>query len=197
MPKAELIPDLAASDGAPLDVGHDRALANTLNHLIDAKTAKSFPLLAAGTDRALAGLSGGSNDVWATMFLYPCFLGSEHLPAGITRSLYVAPFFRSATGGVNAWVRVTLLDQTPTMRPGIAEGAPTAGAYGDPMLPGKFSRSSEWTTSSATWQTGTAVELSLGVKDIFFGVCYVLIEGAGAADCRGLGICREGPRVVT
>jgi hypothetical protein len=197
MPKAELIPDLAFGDGKPLDTGHDRALANVLNLAIDYKTAKSFPLLAAGTDRALAGLSGGDNTVWATMFLYPCFTGSEHLPAGITRSLYVAPLFRSATGGVNAWVRVTLLDQIPTMRPGIAEGAPTAGAYGDPMLPGRFSRSSEWTTSLNTWQTGAEVALSLGVKNIFFGVCYVLIEGAGAADCRGLGICREGPRVVT
>jgi hypothetical protein len=193
--KAELVPTISYGDGRPEDVGHSRAICNALDQYIDRKSAKNCGLMMAGTDRALAGLSGIGNTVWATLFVYPVFFGTEGLGTAISRPLTVSPFFRSATGGVDAWIRVTITDQLPTMFPAVAEGAPTAGAYGDPMMPGRFSQSTTWTTTSNTWQTGADYELNL-VKGTHFGVAYIIVEGAGAADCRGLSVCHEEPREV-
>ena len=185
---------LLAGDGRAQDCGTDANLASNANILIDYKTAHQGAFLS--SEFSSAGLTGQSNDTWLTLFAFPMFFGTEHLTSTVGRVLTVAPFFRSGTGGVSAWVRVTICRAKPMLSPSTDEGDPSGGPYGDPIFPSEFSRTTEWTTTSATWGEGAETTLDLSVKDLSFGYCWILVEGAGAADCRGLAKCIEGPRTV-
>jgi hypothetical protein len=185
--KAEFVPDMCFGDGRPLDVGHAQAIARTINAFIDRKSAHQSPYL----HNNVLGLYDESTAEWFTMFCGPVFMGTEHLSSSVTRSLPIAPFFRSRTGGT-AKLRVTILRSQPV-------------AVGVGFLPGEQYRSSvyndhyssaEYTTTSTTWQTGADSELTLDTKDIFFGFVWVLVEGQGPIECRGLGKLIEGPREV-
>jgi hypothetical protein len=65
------------------------------------------------------------------------------------------------------------------------------------VIAGKYSRSATYTTTSATWQQGADANLDLSVKEVFFGYVWLLIEGTGHVQTRGLAKCCEGPRTVT
>jgi len=186
---AELVPDMCYGDGRPWDVGHDQAIARFLNAFIDRKSAHQAPFL-----QATMGPVDTASTTWATFFFGPIFLGTEHLSATVTRSLTVAPWFRSSSAGNTGKVRVTIMDMPPAMafNPGNLPGE----CFRDSLIPGKVSRTAEYSTTSATWQQGADAALSLGVKDIFFGFVWVLVEGTGFVECRGLAKCVEGPRQV-
>lgn len=186
---AEFVPDLCFGDERPWDCGHDQAIARTLNQFIDAKSAHQAPYL----HNATLGLYDEATSAWFTMAFGPVFLGTEHLSTTITRVLTVAPFFRSGSGGT-AKLRITIMRSPPIAALGI--GFLPGEQYKDSVFTDAYSQSQEYTTTSTTWQTGADAELSLDTKDIFFGFVYVLIEGQGDIECRGLAKCVEGPREV-
>lgn len=186
----EFVPDMCYGDGRPYDVGHERAIARTLNNFIDYKSAHQAPALST----QVQGNWFEAGTQWVTMFFGPEFLGTEHLDSSVTRVLRVAPWLRSRTGAT-AKVRITIMASPPTGNDG--GGYLPGEQFSDPIVTDRFSRSSEWTTTSTTWAQGDTVELSLGVKDLFFGFVYILIEGYGYVECRGPALCSEGPRVVS
>jgi hypothetical protein len=178
--KAELIPTVLYADGRPRDVGTDRKLANLLNALIDAKTAHQSPWLVntghLGNDSAL--------------FLRPISFGTEHLSSTVTRSLTIAPWYRSDGTG-DATVTITLSRDFPTYPAGTEWENTTT----NPRFPGPYSQAT-WTTASTTWQTGADATLNLDVKDLELGFAFLVIEANGPAEIRGLAKCIEGARVV-
>lgn len=190
--KAEYVADICFGDGRGWDVGHDQSQIVTLNQYIDRKSAHQSPWLHNGS---VTSLIGQGNDVWKVLQMGLMFFGTEHLPSNITRMLTVQPWWRSSDGGP-AWLRATISRTIPQCPPSISEGAASGGDYGDPRYTGEHSMSTEWSTSSTTWQTGAAATLSLGVKDLHWGFVWVVIEGAGSAQCRGLAKCLEGVRTV-
>lgn len=189
--KAELVPTLAYGDGRAMDAGIDKTLAITANALIDYKSAHQVLTLSesAGTGAGFAGFDTTYH--WQILFLMPVFFGTEHLSATVTRLLTVAPQWKSA-GGTNSWLRITLSRQLPVAGPSLGFGT----AYWDPLFTGEFSQVTYGPVTSTTYQIGADATLSLGVKDLQFGFAWLVIEGAGDAECRGLAKCLEGPRVT-
>jgi hypothetical protein len=185
---AEFVPDMCYGDGRPWDVGHEQAIARTINQLIDYKTAHQTPCLSS----QVIGMYDEATVAWFTLFHGPIFVGTEHLSATVTRVMRVAPFYRSRTGGT-AKVRITLM-RSPPVAAGV--GFLPGEQYRDSVFNDHYSQSAEYSTTSTTWQTGAESELTLDTKDLFFGFVYVLIEGQGPVECRGLGQAIEGPRVV-
>lgn len=182
--KAEFVADLAYGDGKPLDVGTDAALAKTANAFIDYKSAHQSPFLWTST----MGPVDETSTEWATLFFGPVFLGSEYLSTTITRVLSVAPWFRSRTGAT-AKIRTTIVSVVPTHPP-----SDPGGQFDSALFADRFSQSFEWSTTSTTWQTGTTAELNLTAKDYLHGFCWLIVQGTGYVQCRGLAKCVEGPR---
>lgn len=181
---AEFIPALAYGDGKPQDVAMDRALAATLNGYIDYKSAHQAPCLASG--QQLFGVFAE----WRISYIGPISTGTEHLSTAITRKLIVAPRFHS-TDGTEISVRVTLSRSLPVAAPGGTSSSSEGARFVD-----HYSQAT-WTTTSTTQALGDDAELSLGVKDLHFGIAFLTIEvNSSKARCPGLGKCIEGPRVV-
>lgn len=191
----ELVPDLCYGDAKPYDVGHERAIANALNVLIDYKTAHQSPFL--WNDVETLSLPANSSLGTVTFFFGPVFLGLENLGATVTRSLTVAPHFRSIAGG-DAYIRVTLSRMIPQHGPSKDSSTPIldCGPYGDPAFGDYASQTSEWSTTSTTWATGSDKTLDVAVKDLYYGYAWLTIEGSGDVECRGLGKCILGPRTT-
>jgi hypothetical protein len=122
----------------------------------------------------------------------PVFVGTEHLSATVTRSLAVAPRFRSGGGGA-AKLRITIMRSPPV---GAGVGFLPGEQYRNSVYNDHYSQSAEYTTLSTTWQIGADANLSLDTKDIWFGFVWILIEGQGDVECTGLSKCLEGPRVT-
>lgn len=187
---AENIPDAAYGDGVPWDVATDRAIANTVNAFIDYKSAHQAPFL----QTSAMGPVDTASTAWANFYCFQWFLGTEHLNSSLTRYAYAAPWFRSSTGGT-AEVRVILTRTLPVKS--AAEGFLPGETFRDPILNDAFVISDAWSTTSTTWGKGAAKALDIGAtKDIFFGFVYVLVQGRGPVECRGLAEFYEGPRVV-
>jgi hypothetical protein len=174
-----------------MDVGVDRVLAITANQLLDYKTAHQSITLSnvAGQSAGFAG--SGVDDDWQILFMTPIFLGQEHLTASVTRALTVAPLWRSATGS-NAWLRITLSRQLPVAGPGeVYFGT----SWWNPVFAGEFSQVQYGPVTSTTYQIGADAALSLGVKNLGIGYAWLVVEGAGDAQCKnGVIKCLEGPR---
>jgi hypothetical protein len=184
MPKTELIPDIATGDGKPLDVGHDRALAVGLNNFHDHRSAISNPSLwREYTDDT----SSGTTEYY-TLWAGIIFLGLEHYGTAFTRSITLAPFFRSHDGASGS-IRATLVRTLPTVGPGAAAGLITPPLFADAFA------QAEWTTTSTTYATGSDATLSCGVKDLFFGFSYLVVDKKGSAQIRGFSKFRHGARV--
>jgi hypothetical protein len=69
-------------------------------------------------------------------------------------------------------------------------------AFMNPRYSGEVDRSATVTTTSTTWATTTDLTVSIDVKDLEWGTAWLIIELSGAAECRGVAKCIEGPRVV-
>ena len=186
---AELVPNLCYGDGRPWDVGHDQAIARSINQYIDHKSAHQSPYL----HNATLLLYDEITVAWFTMAFGPIFVGTEHLSSTVTRTLTVAPWFRSQNGNA-AKLRITIM-RSPPVAAGI--GFLPGEQYRNSVYNDHFSQSAEYSTSSTTWQMGADANLSLNTKDIFFGFVWVLIEGQGDIESRGLAKCIEGPRTVS
>lgn len=178
--KGELIPTILYADGRPRDVGTDRALANALNVYIDRKSAHQSPIF----------WSNAYSIDNADFRAIPLFFGTEHLSSSVERFVTIAPFMRSATGGVDVTLTFTLTDSWPSY--------PPAKSSGGPSFNGKYAQAS-WTTSSNTWAMGADQTLSLGVKDADLGFAFLIISSTittAEAQCYGFK-CIEGVRVVS
>lgn len=185
---AEYTPTISYGDGRPYDVGHETAIARFINQYVDHKSAHQSPYL----HNATLALYDEATDAWFTMAFGPIFLGTEHLSSTVTRTLTVAPFFRSQNGNA-AKLRITIMRSPPV---GANIGFLPGEQYRNSVFNDHYSQSAEYSTSSTTWQTGADAVLSLDVKDIWFGFVWILIEGKNDIECRGLAKCIEGPRVI-
>lgn len=192
--KAEFVAELTYGDGKPLDVGSDAALGHTVNAFIDYASGHQQPILVKEGNGAQAGTvgAGGMDVVATTLFVIPIHFGFDHLTTSVTRDVTVALWYR-ASGLGTAEVRATLSRTLPTSKP-CADGDFTAGYFGSPVYPAESSQSETWSTTSTTWQQTSDVTLSIAVKDLSWGMAYLIIEGSGDTQCRGVAKLVEGPR---
>ena len=185
--RPELIPTLAWGDGKGMDVGIDRQLAINANAYIDYKSAHQCVTLTVGT----AGLlSPGAVD-WQILQMTPIFLGTEHLSAAVTRSLTVAAQWRAGTA-VNSYLRITLSRSLP----GVGPSQGFASAWANPVHAGEFSQVTYGPITSTTYQITADTVLSLGVKGLHNGLAWLILEGSGDAETKGIVKCLEGPRIA-
>lgn len=187
---------MTAGDGRPQDVAIDRIQAHNANALIDFKTAHQGPFL--WSIPAQAGFAGAvPAGGWKTIFIAPVFVGLEHPTVTIRRYLTIAPMWRSASLGILSWLRVTIARIKPQVAPADTDSSDGFGTpYTDAVFTGEFSQSTTWSTSSNTWTIESDVDLNLSVADLNYGFVWLVIEGAGDAECAGLTKCIESARVV-
>jgi hypothetical protein len=187
--KGEFVPNSRFGDGVSMDVGTDYALAATSNAYHDYKSAHQAPGLWSEAKIPVDG--DGSGSTWLTRMMGPIFLGTEQLTTTVSRVLTVAPFYRCSVGASTGSIRVTLSRMIPVESPGE-----NLGVLGSSRFTDHFTQAT-WTTSSTTFATGEDQELSIAVKDLFFGFAWITIETSGYGQTRGLAKCHEGPRVVS
>lgn len=193
LPRPELLSTSLYGDGKPQDVGTDKMLANNLDLFIDAKSCAQSPMLVAGSEIASLSLGGSDFDDGSGMlFMFPIFTGLEQPSSPISRVLTVAPWFRSSDGQA-AYVRISITSELPTVPPASDENTAVAGYYGNPRFTG--SSSTIWSTTSTTWTKGDDYDLPMIQKNDI-GCCWIIIEGSGAVECRGLAKCRESARRI-
>lgn len=184
--KAELVADLTWGDGKALDVGTDAALARSINAFIDYKSAHQAPLLWNEYADPIGTPSYGS---YIVAFVGLAFLGLSHNNSSVTRSVTVAPWFRSNTNLSAGYLRITISDSPPISDPSVGGLVSTATC----SFVGNFAQA-EWSTTSSTWQTGSDKTLSLGVKNLQFGYVWVTFETKGTGQTKGFAKFIEGPR---
>lgn len=172
----ELPPNIVYADGTSKDVGHDRAIAALINNLMDYKTAIQCPQM---TLNVMSG--SGVSGTYKLVYAGPIQLSRIAYGLSNRRSLEVAPFFRSSDG-TSASVRITLA-RTP----------PVDSDLNDVTRPQYYSETT-FTTTSTTWQTPTAQQLTL-LFGTNFGLAWIWIECTAKAETRGLALCHEGRRL--
>jgi len=186
--QGEYLPNICYGDGRPYDPAHDDGLINTINAYQDRKSAHQSPFL---WNTVATAQDIDTN----TLFAGPIFLGMDLLSGVVSRTLTVAPFFRSETGA-SASVRVTLSRVKPQTLIASTSAFPGLNSFKDPAYKDAYSQTAWWTTTSTTWQTGSDATLTVDVKDSATGIVWLVIEGKGKAECRGLAKCIEGIRTV-
>lgn len=185
--RAEYVATLAYGDGRPWDPAFDAAMIRTSNCFGDRGSAHQNPVL-----NDVGG--GDGTSTWRAVFASVVFFGFEMTGETVTRSLTVAPFFRSSTG-VESSVRVTLCRAVP-MRPADGSVDQVSTVYRDSVFGPHSSQTTEWSTTSTTWAVGEDKTLSIAVQDLHFGTCWLVIEANEDAEVRGLSKCLEGIREV-
>jgi hypothetical protein len=191
--KAELVADLTWGDGKPLDVGTDAALAKTVNAYMDYKSALQCPMLWRDTNAIGAG--GDFTTSVAPGHAALLHFGTDNLSGTIARTLTVALWLRSSSGA-DAHARVVLSRNRPLGDPAAESELFTGLSFMNPRYTGEVDRSETFTMTSTTWQTTDDLTVSIDVKDLEWGTAWLIIELSGAAECRGVAKCLEGPRVV-
>lgn len=169
----ELIPDVSYGDGKALDVGHEAALAQLANNLVDYRTAhhsaalNNFEMVSAasGTYRLLA--------------FYPVFLTAE-VQGSVSRSLAVAPFLRSD----GLFVR--------SVRISLCNAPPSEDNIDDVERPAGYSEA-VFSTLSPGYITPAAQFLDERAKAAN-GIGWIWIEGTIGVHTYGLMRCDQGPR---
>jgi len=182
---AEFIANLSFGDGKSHDVGHEAALLRSINALYDYKTAHQYSILWTEVN------SNPGTNTWESRYLGLLYFGQEELSLAVYRYVTLAPFLafdNSNTGGATFGdVRITICRDLP---PGTF-GA-TWSTVMTPTFAENYSQNS-WTTSSTTYATGTPATFAVNVKDLTWGLAFVIIECRNAF-CRGLAKGIEGPR---
>lgn len=175
--EVELVPDLVFADGAPRDVGHERALMRQVENLIDYKLAVHAPFLfnSVITQTAYAGMTLAA--------YFPIFLSFERLSVSVFRYLSVAPFFRSGTGA------------SVVLRVSILQGPPSSATINGVTLPDP-KHYVDFVTASTTWQTPTPKDLMESIKHPFDGTAWIAIQLSQNCETRGLARLVEGARQV-
>jgi hypothetical protein len=181
----EFLPDLSFGDGRSLDVGHETALDNAINNLIDHKTAHHAMFMWTELPTAGSGLNQ-----WRSLFFGRIYLGQEMLGNSVYRYMTLAPWFwlDNSAGATSADVRVTISRDMPTHPIGVSSSD-------DGLSFSEFYSQATWSTSSTTPAMGAEQTLEVRVKDIFWGMAYILVEKRNAF-CRGLIKAREGERFL-
>lgn len=172
---AELPPNSMYGDGAGLAVGLDDALANLARLLADYKVAHSSPFL---SNDVMTGT--GATGTWKLVDATPIYLHGAYPTQQVYRNVAVAPWFRSSDGA-SASVRVTLARYMP--------GSDTV----HDIERGAVYAEATFTTTSTSWTTATAANLSAKIVD-FEGFAFLLIECTVKAECRGLAECQVSER---
>lgn len=168
--------DLATGDGAPLDVGYERAVCRNLNILTNYKTACFSPSMPNAA--ALAG--GGAG--WKLLQVRPIYLGPQEL-LGMNRYLSLHPVFRSSSGA------------SVTLRGTLSRHPPAGDSQTDVVI-GSPKTSATWTTSSTTLQTGAKTDLDISpIRADGYG--YLIWEGTQDAEFYGPGGCDIGAGIPT
>jgi hypothetical protein len=177
-PEIELVPDVAATDGFPRDVGHETALVRQIDNFLDYKSAIQQPMLF----NTIV-----SNNSFTTGFrlvaYWPIFLSYEILSNAVYRYLTVAPMARS-------------LDGTSTsLKLSLWRSRPSASSLNSLASPPDVYSSVSWTgitsTSMAVLSTAT---LSANVKHPFQGQAWLVLELGYKCQTYGLSQMLEGPR---
>jgi hypothetical protein len=178
--RVALYSSFAYGDGAPLDVGYERDICRLANNLPNYRTA---PMPASMTSKVDTYVTLGV--VRRIMRMRRIVVGIGDLGAG-DRVLWVAPFFRSGTGG-SVTVRITLCKSRPYGTSfTITDADAPQYRFGNPY------ESNDWTTSSTTWTTGAAYPFSLKTIGVN-GKGWLVVEATANAELRGEPICRFGP----
>lgn len=165
-------PSLDIGDGKPYTTGSERGMVRMLNNLCRSKTRHSsagfFP-----SAITAAATAAGDYDVLGIKLI--------RLRKNTVRSLEIAPYFRSATGA------------SVTLRITVCESPPAPAVATDPDNNLRFTlpyQQATWTTSSTTYQTGTAATFSASTRNAT-GLAWVIIEGTSNAQTYGLAQCSE------
>ncbi len=166
---------LDVGDGKPYTSATDRGVARGLNNLRRSKTRHSSAGLFESAITAAATASGDYDLLGVKLVKLRPNLGAS------TRSLSIAPFYRSATGA-SVTLRVTVCRIQP--RPAIDSDPDNNYVFVAPY------QQATWTTSSTTYQVGTAADFSVGTQDSS-GLAWVIIEGTTNAQTYGLAQCSE------
>jgi hypothetical protein len=174
----EMVPSSTYTDGAPLDVGHVRAMIRAANNLLDYKTAikapKMFTSEISNTD--VTGTSYKLVDYW------PVFLGAEVPTATVVRQIATSVMARS-TDGTSTKIRVTL-----------SRNRPTASTLTDVTFAGTYSQV-EWTgITSTTAAVQSTAYLPVNVKQPGVNTAWVCVELGYKCACWGVAKFEEGAR---
>ncbi len=185
---AEFLPACAYGNGRALDVGHERAIARTLNSLIDYKTAHQSPAL---TNNWVGSDPSPSLD-YILKGICPVFTGLEQEANMVARWLIVAPIVKW-TPGIASSVRVTLSRTLPIMQPGSSPGSYDIVVFTDAYTQATWS--SEGESGTSVIHTLPDKQLNLLAKD-GLGMAWLCVELFGAAKIYGYGKLIEGPRFI-
>lgn len=166
---------LMYGDGKSYDVGSVKGFSRLVDNLIDHKTAIQCPFL---TNRVMDMKGGGGT--WKLVAMVPVWLSLGILSNTIVRYLKVAPFFRSSDAS-SVDVRLTLCPN-PVVDDAIFD-VDRGTVYSD----------ATWSTSSTTWQKGTAATLTINIKDAT-GQAWLLVECTDQCETRGFAEATEQER---
>lgn len=166
-------------DGVALDVGGEFDIARLANHLIHYKTAPQCPRVY--SELRSARTPAGT---WELIETFPVFVGMGTIQVWQTRKLYVAPCFRSTTGGT-ASVRITL-----------SRYLPSGATRSDVTFPGTVEQTT-FTSTSTTFAIPAAVGLPIKhlklTDGVLGGVGFISIEVSAVCESAGLARQFEGP----
>lgn len=195
IPKVELPANLVVGDGKPCDVATDFHLANAINQFYNYKSAVQTPLL--WREYALTSSSSLSppDTTYRIIALGQVFFGLDIYGAAVSRSVTLAPFFRSNVAAPNTGaIRVRLSAQLPfpvsgepsTIDSGVTEVQTIEGA----------NSSAEWSTQSTTYAIGEEKTLTLGAGDLFWGTAWLIVEKSDSGQIKGFSKFKVGARTV-
>lgn len=181
----EFVASLLYGDGKAYDLATERKIANMVNAFIDYKSAHECPVILDAWPQPILTTAD-----WGMAAIIPVFFGTEQLTNSVTRTLTVAPWFRSHNGST-AQVRVTLSRSRPVGPVGGSDSIVNKAYFKE-----QFSQAT-WSTSSTSWTQGADTNLSLGVKDLQLGIAYLVAEIKGPCNFHAFAKMHENIRTVS
>lgn len=181
---AEFIAASSYADGAPLDVGSERALIRSLNALVDYKAARCSPAI------FYNGFSGGFTN-FIVLSISRLYFGTEQLSNSVLRYLTVSPLIYNTNAFNTLSVRITLARSLPAAVIGTTMAPVTS-------IPVQFND----VCDQATWDVAplatvyAAPAKILNINKDINGYAYLVVETTGAV-FAGLAQCQESRRIIT
>lgn len=164
-----LLPSELRGDGVPLTPAHGALLAEAVNNLVAYKCVPHLP-------QQSEAASTSNQQTYRLCEMFPFFVGGSQNANG-NRVVRVAPRFRTENAATTAYVRVTLSESTPR---GTSDPVTFYGNY----------QQNEWTTTTATYQVGTAYEFTLidTKSDGFVWISVEIKSSSSSHSCRYVGL---------
>lgn len=183
----EHVPATAYGDGAALDTANHRALARTIDNLMNHRTAHQSPALGVTVMKnTKSGLTGSFQLVYMAKKFFG--VGKYGVGAPTRRSAWASLFLRRDKAGT-ATARVTLA-RSPMTAPYLVSATATVAGY---AWGGAYSQFTTTTAGGTTWVTTAEQALDLAVLDAD-GCAWLCIELDAGAECRGIAQCIERER---